>query len=79
MLTCQCYEPVRDVVNRTYNMVITPTMQLEIYRNDIAGDWHLQRVLDQPGAGTIVSRSRSRPAGVFRFLSRDAGTTPTAH
>jgi len=27
-------------------MVITPTMKLEIYRDDRASDWHLQRVID---------------------------------
>ena len=59
-LTWQPREPVRKLVNRwrvdddwwrvpisrTYYTVATPTMLLEIYRDDIAGDWYLQRVID---------------------------------
>ena len=59
-LTWQPREPVREVVNRwrvdddwwrvpisrTYCTVTTPTMLLEVYRDDRAGDWHLQRVID---------------------------------
>jgi hypothetical protein len=59
-VTWQRREPVREVVNRwrvdddwwripnsrTYYTVITPTMLLEIFRDDIAGDWYLQRVID---------------------------------
>jgi hypothetical protein len=33
-------------ISRTYYKVTTPTMFLEIYRDDIAGDWYLQRVID---------------------------------
>jgi hypothetical protein len=54
------HEPVRKVVDRwrvdddwlrvpisrTCYTVITPTMMLEVYRDDIAGDWYLQRVID---------------------------------
>ena len=29
-----------------YCTVTTPTMLLEIYRDDPAGDWYLQRVMD---------------------------------
>ena len=36
----------RGPISRTYYTVITPTMLLEIYRDDIAGDWYLQRVTD---------------------------------
>ena len=53
-------EPAREVVNqwradddrwrvpisRTYCTVIMPTIMLEIYRDDIAVDWYLQRVID---------------------------------
>ena len=53
-------EPLREVINRwrvdadrwrvpisrTYYTVITPTMKLEIYRDDCAGDWYRQRVID---------------------------------
>ena len=59
-VTWQQREPVREVVNRwrvdddwwrvpisrTCYSVITTTMVLEIYRDDIAGDWFLQRVVD---------------------------------
>jgi hypothetical protein len=59
-LTWQRQEPVREVVNRwrvdddwwrvpisrTYYTVITPTVLLEIFRDDRAGDWYLQRVID---------------------------------
>jgi hypothetical protein len=34
---------VTIAVGRTYHTVITPTMKLEIYRDDVAGDWHLER------------------------------------
>ena len=36
----------RVPISRTYYTVITPTMLLEVYRDDRAGDWHLQRVID---------------------------------
>ncbi len=59
-LSWQTREPVREVVNRwrvdddwwrvpisrTYYTVTTPPALLEIYRNDRAGDWYLQRVID---------------------------------
>ena len=59
-VTWQRREPVREVVNRwrvdddwwripisrAYYTVITSTMLLEVYRDDIAGDWYLQRVID---------------------------------
>ena len=59
-VTWQRREPVREVVNRwrfdddwwrvpisrTYYTVITATMVLEVYRDDLAGDWYLQRVID---------------------------------
>lgn len=59
-VTWQWREPVREVVNRwrvdddwwrvpisrTYYRLTTPTMLLEVYRDDIAGDWYLQRVMD---------------------------------
>ena len=59
-LTWQRREPMREVVNRwrvdddwwrvaisrTYYTVRTATALLEIYRDDRAGDWYLQRVID---------------------------------
>ncbi|MBA2364578.1 MAG: hypothetical protein H0V86_13705 [Chloroflexia bacterium] len=59
-VTWQRREPVREVVNRwrvdddwwrvpisrTYYTVRTATALLEIYRDDRAGDWYLQRVID---------------------------------
>ena len=36
----------RVPIFRTYYTVTTPTLLLEIYRNDITGDWYLQRVID---------------------------------
>ena len=59
-LTWQRREAVREVVNRwrvddawwrvpisrTYYTLTTPTMLLEVYRDDRAGDWYLQRVID---------------------------------
>ncbi len=35
----------RVPISRTYYWVITPTMLLEVYHDDIAGDWYLQRVM----------------------------------
>ena len=57
--TWQQREPVREVVNRwrvgdgwrrvpirrTCYTVITPTIYLEVYCDDIAGDWYLQWVI----------------------------------
>jgi hypothetical protein len=59
-LTWQRRELVREVVNRwrvdddwwrvpisrTYYTLMMPTMVLEVYRDDRAGDWYLQRVID---------------------------------
>ena len=59
-VTRQTRKPVREVINRwrvddewwrvpisrTYYTIITATMLLEVYRDDIAGDWYLQRVID---------------------------------
>jgi hypothetical protein len=52
-VTWQRRESVREVVvrwrvpiGRTCCTVITPTLVLEIYRDDLAGDWYLQRVID---------------------------------
>jgi hypothetical protein len=33
----------RVPISRTYYTVTTPTMLLDVYRDDIAGDWYLQR------------------------------------
>jgi hypothetical protein len=59
-LAWQTREPVREVINRyrvdddwwrvpisrTYYTVRTPTALLEVYRDDRAGDWCLQRVIN---------------------------------
>jgi hypothetical protein len=43
-------------IGRTYYTVIRAAMVLEDYRDDIAGEWYLQRVIDRPG-GTVFAAS----------------------
>ena len=46
----------RVPISRTYYTVITPTMKLEIYRDDIAADRYPQRVIDwrRTQGGTMI-------------------------
>lgn len=40
------YDRWRAPISQTYYTVLTPTMMLEVYRDDRAGDWCLQRASD---------------------------------
>ena len=77
MLTWHHTEPEREGVNRwrvddawrrvpisrTYYTDRMPTALLEVYRDDRAGDWHLQRMIDWRRVPGGLNASHKREVG----------------